>query len=245
MNLKLPFVSASSGDSGFGASDFSIKMTRVAAVTPTHGIILSAEAVFDTADAPDRGTGVDVLKLSGSSASFLKTGAIFALSGVHSVLIGNPDPGRSEVNLTTIDLYYVPWLANPKAYMTFDPAIIYNWENDKMSGALAVTYGQAVDLGILGNECFFLKPGAEVGGNRAPASASRSGSRSSASDWADRGGDLRRLTEGRPTLIPKARTLRFGPHVIRGEPDRIRTCDPLIKSQLLYQLSYRPHEAAD
>jgi hypothetical protein len=31
---------------------------------------------------------------------------------------------------------------------------------------------------------------------------------------------------------------------ICGEPDRIRTCDPLIKSQLLYQLSYRPHEAA-
>ncbi len=28
-----------------------------------------------------------------------------------------------------------------------------------------------------------------------------------------------------------------------GEPDRIRTCDPLIKSQLLYQLSYRPHDA--
>lgn len=25
-----------------------------------------------------------------------------------------------------------------------------------------------------------------------------------------------------------------------GEPDRIRTCDPLIKSQLLYQLSYGP-----
>ncbi len=25
-----------------------------------------------------------------------------------------------------------------------------------------------------------------------------------------------------------------------GEPDRDRTCDPLIKSQLLYQLSYRP-----
>ena len=26
-----------------------------------------------------------------------------------------------------------------------------------------------------------------------------------------------------------------------GEPDRIRTCDPLIKSQLLYQLSYGPN----
>jgi hypothetical protein len=28
--------------------------------------------------------------------------------------------------------------------------------------------------------------------------------------------------------------------VYNGEPDRIRTCDPLIKSQLLYQLSYGP-----
>lgn len=26
-----------------------------------------------------------------------------------------------------------------------------------------------------------------------------------------------------------------------GEPNRIRTCDPLIKSQLLYQLSYGPN----
>ncbi len=29
-----------------------------------------------------------------------------------------------------------------------------------------------------------------------------------------------------------------------GEPNRIRTCDPLIKSQLLYQLSYGPNTAA-
>ena len=28
-----------------------------------------------------------------------------------------------------------------------------------------------------------------------------------------------------------------------GEPDRIRTCDPLIKSQLLYQLSYGPDQS--
>ena len=27
-----------------------------------------------------------------------------------------------------------------------------------------------------------------------------------------------------------------------GERDRIRTCDPLIKSQLLYQLSYAPYD---
>ena len=28
--------------------------------------------------------------------------------------------------------------------------------------------------------------------------------------------------------------------ILDGEPSRTRTCDPLVKSQLLYQLSYRP-----
>jgi hypothetical protein len=32
---------------------------------------------------------------------------------------------------------------------------------------------------------------------------------------------------------------------MRGERDRIRTCDPLIKSQLLYQLSYAPTRAGN
>ena len=32
---------------------------------------------------------------------------------------------------------------------------------------------------------------------------------------------------------------------LRGERDRIRTCDPLIKSQLLYQLSYAPTRAGN
>src|SRR6266540_6678660 len=28
--------------------------------------------------------------------------------------------------------------------------------------------------------------------------------------------------------------------ILNGEPSRTRTCDPLVKSQLLYRLSYRP-----
>jgi hypothetical protein len=166
LNFKLPLVSNSLGESGFGVSDVSVKLSRVLAVTPAYGIVVGAEAVFDTADAPDRGVGVDVLKLSGVYAIFLKNGAIFAPSVVHSESFGDPDPGRSDISLTTIDLYYVPRLANPKAYMTLDPAIIYNWENDQVSGALAVTYGQSVDLGIPGNESFFIKPSAGIGGNR-------------------------------------------------------------------------------
>ena len=46
----------------------------------------------------------------------------------------------------------------------------------------------------------------------------------------------------RPATLRKSkRPVRCRPGLaVSGEPDRIRTCDPLIKSQLLYQLSYRP-----
>ncbi|RGP37529.1 hypothetical protein D1012_10010 [Pseudotabrizicola alkalilacus] len=166
LNLKLPFVSTSFGETGFGVGDFSVKISRVLTITPSYGIIVGAEAVFDTADAPNRGAGVDVLELSGAYAFFFKSGTILAPALLHSMSIGNPDPGRQDVSQTTFDLYYVPKLRNPKAYMTVDPAIIYDWETDKFSGALAVTYGQAVDLGLAGNESFFIKPSIGIGRNR-------------------------------------------------------------------------------
>lgn len=73
LNLKLPVISTSLGDSGFGVSDLSVKLSRVLTVTPTYGIVLGAEAVFATADAPDRGAGVDALKLSASTPSSFPT----------------------------------------------------------------------------------------------------------------------------------------------------------------------------
>src|SRR5438477_20486 len=39
----------------------------------------------------------------------------------------------------------------------------------------------------------------------------------------------------RLAILPTAFSVRKS-----GEPSRTRTCDPLVKSQLLYQLSYRP-----
>ncbi len=46
------------------------------------------------------------------------------------------------------------------------------------------------------------------------------------------------------TSLSQTKSGRSGnlPQIVEnnGEPSRARTCDPLIKSQLLYQLSYRP-----
>jgi len=47
----------------------------------------------------------------------------------------------------------------------------------------------------------------------------------------------------RHKIVSTTKRQAFQPAVIipnSGEPSRARTCDPLIKSQLLYQLSYRP-----
>lgn len=166
LDFKLPLVSNSFGESGFGVGDFSVKASRVLTIKPTYGIIIGAEAVFDTADAPDRGAGADVLKLSGAYAFFLESGVILAPALLHSISIGDPDPGRLDVNVTTLDFYYVPKLRNPGSYVTVDPAVLYDWDTNKASGALAVTYGQSVDLGFQGNESFFIKPSIGIGGNR-------------------------------------------------------------------------------
>ena len=39
-------------------------------------------------------------------------------------LEGGNDEGV-DVNVTALDFYYVPKLANPKTYLTFDPAVIH------------------------------------------------------------------------------------------------------------------------
>ncbi len=79
LNLKLPLVSTSFGEDGFGVSDFSVKLTRVAAVTPAYGIVLGAEAVFDTADAPDRGAGKESFFIKPSAGIGGNRGSDFGL----------------------------------------------------------------------------------------------------------------------------------------------------------------------
>ena len=48
-----------------------------------------------------------------------------------------------------------------------------------------------------------------------------------------------------PLMLPMVLTKKTGAIIrtapaLNGERDRIRTCDPVIKSHLLYQLSYAP-----
>jgi hypothetical protein len=164
--FKLPITSVDTlGNGSFGLGDVSAKVSHVASVTKTHGIVLGAEMIFNTADRPELGTGKTVFKPSFIYAFFLNGGHIFAPALVHSVSIAG-DANRENVNATTIDFYFVPKLANPKFYMTLDPALTQDWHADKFYLITALTVGYTVGPMMGGTGQVFVKPSVGLGGDK-------------------------------------------------------------------------------
>lgn len=164
VELKLPIVSTNIlDDTEYGLGDFSLKFTHLSSLTQQYGVLLTLEAIFDTAAAADHGAGSNVLRPGITYARFLSGGAIFAPTLQHAFTVGETDPGRTDVNLTVLDLYYVPKLDDPLNYMTIDPALIYDWERDQLSPTLAVTVGRVIPTGLPGSSSFFLKPSVGIG----------------------------------------------------------------------------------
>lgn len=153
------------GNNSLGLGDVSVKLTRVLKVTRQYGIVVGGELAFDTADRLELGSGKTVFKANFVYAKFLKGGSIFAPALVHSISVAGKD-SRADVNSTTLDLYYVPRLKNKKLFMTVDPAIIHDWENDKTYGSVAVTFGQKLGKMFGGNGQVFVKPSVLIGSDR-------------------------------------------------------------------------------
>jgi len=165
MTFTLPYASGPIDDS-FGLGDLNLKFVQVLDVNASRGYAYTVKLTFDTADRPDLGGGQTVLELSGFYAKFLKNGSIIAPSLVHTVGLGDEDPGRSKINMTTFDFYYVPKLATNKIFITFDPALIYDWERDKGYASLTTTFGFPMGKAFGGDSQIFIKPQILAGGNR-------------------------------------------------------------------------------
>jgi hypothetical protein len=166
VKVKLPITSLDAlGDSSYGLGDVSAKVSHVASVSKTHGIVLGAEMIFDTASRPELGTGKTVFKPSFIYAFFLEDGHIFAPALVQSVSIAG-DENRDNINSTTIDFYFVPKLANPKFFMTLDPAITKDWHNDKFFFITAATVGYTIGPMLGGKGQVIVKPTIGLGGDK-------------------------------------------------------------------------------
>jgi len=165
--LKLPVTRVDVfGNNGAGLGDVSVQVGKVFGVTREGGHVVQAEVFFDTATRPELGAGNSVLKATYVRAFFLQDGAILAPSFVQSVsLLGGDD--RPKVNFSTIDLYYVPKMEDPRNLVTFDPNVNYNCENGNRFASLAVTLGRNIGPSPIGGNHFVLvKPAILVGGDR-------------------------------------------------------------------------------
>lgn len=168
-NMSLEFrLAYASGpiDDSYGLGDLSLKFTHVLEVNASYGIAYTAKLSFDSADRPDLGAGQTVLELSGFYARFLKNGGIVAPALVQTFGLGDEDPGRNKVNITTFDFYYVPKLSTNIVYITFDPALIYDWERDKGFASLTTTFGFPMGKAFGGDSQIFIAPQILAGANR-------------------------------------------------------------------------------
>ncbi|QRZ12868.1 hypothetical protein JWJ88_09725 [Paracoccus methylovorus] len=164
LRLTLPVVGfdAPGIESGSDVGDIALRATHLLSVTRERGIVLQGELIGDTAGRAELGYGATVVKATAIYAKFLEGGRIFAPAISHTQSIG----GDRQTRETTIDFYYVPKLPDPAWYMTVDPAIISDWENDRVYSSVAVTAGRAVGKVGGGVAQVYLKPGIFIGNDR-------------------------------------------------------------------------------
>ena len=153
------------GDSSYDIGDFSIELAHVFGLNKQGAYVAKGEMIFDTADRAELGTGQNVFKGTLIYAKFLKGGNIFAPAIVQSNSVWG-DNRRADVNFTTFDFYYVPKLSDPKNLITYDPALNFDWENNKEFASLAITFGRVIGPQLGGKGILFIKPSIFSGGDR-------------------------------------------------------------------------------
>ena len=164
VTLLVPFVSTDiAGNEDYDLGDASLKLSHVYKLTRDHGIVLQAEVVFDTAARDELGAQANVFKGTVIYAKFLASGAIFAPAfGFNDSFGPDGNPVRSFV----ADFYYVPKLSDRRYYMTIDPTLTLDRENDAKFASLAVTLGRVIGPAFGGSSQVYVKPGVFVGGDR-------------------------------------------------------------------------------
>jgi hypothetical protein len=167
LKLKAPVTAIDvRGDSSYGLGDVSAKLTHVFGVTRAHGMVVNFELVADTAGRDELGGGKWVAKPGFIYAFFLEGGHIFAPAVVQSLSFAGRG-NRNDINQTVVDFYLVPKFKDSPIYVTLDPAVTLDWENDTQFLTTAFTLGYKLGPMLGGNGQAFVKPSVGLGADRA------------------------------------------------------------------------------
>ncbi|MBI5363683.1 MAG: hypothetical protein HZA53_10930 [Planctomycetes bacterium] len=168
MNLrtKLPFaVSDAAGGTDSGLGDISVRWNWIADVTLTDAWLVGFDLMLDTASEDVLGRGKNIGAPVVTRAWFLNATTIFAPTLQENVGFGG-DSARADVNETLIDLYFVKTAADKKSWLTVDPTVVLDWENDAVPVTLEVEYGWNLGGAFGGALNAFVRPGIGIGSDR-------------------------------------------------------------------------------
>lgn len=163
--FTVPFAD-NSLNSSYGIGDISITYIDVFYLTKENGSAFTAELFLDTASRDGNGYGQLAMETQIFYAFFLDNGSIFAPAWVQTFGLEGGNDNGGKLNVSTFDFYFVPKLPDPQYYMTVDPAVIHDWENDKTFGSLQVTFGMLTGRVFGGDSQVFIKPGIQIGNDR-------------------------------------------------------------------------------
>lgn len=167
LRLTVPFIQNDlAGRESYSLSDVGLSISRVLELTRQYGLVVSGEMTFDTANETEGGTGKNVFRGTVAYVKFLPGGIIFAPTLNQSNSIWG-DRDRRDINMTVLDFYIVPKLADPKTFVTFDPALNGNWEIGAQFFSLAMTVGRALGPAFGGRSQIYVRASSYAGGERA------------------------------------------------------------------------------
>jgi hypothetical protein len=99
-------------------------------------------------------------------AFFLPGNMIFAPAHKHGLSLAGEDD-RAEIHSGTLDFYLVRKFDQGRQWLTFDPTLLFDYENDRYeSAAVRLTCGRVLAKAGDGVLSGFVKPGSGIGSDR-------------------------------------------------------------------------------
>jgi len=167
IGVELPFLASdASGSDQAGLSDVVLKTSWIPYATRKMGLALGADLTTPTATQDVLGTEKWQLAPSLTAAFFLPHSVIFAPAYKHGFSFAGEDD-RADIHTGTLDFYLVWKFDRSRQWLTLDPTLLFDYENDRYESAtVRLTYGRV--LGKVGEAVLsgFIKPDVGVGCDR-------------------------------------------------------------------------------
>lgn len=168
LRVKVPLAwTDAQGDGETGLGDIQLRYNWLSYADTKQAVLLGAELTADSASEDVLGRGKWIISPLVTYAMFLNKNVIFAPTYQHNLSFAG-DGDRGDVNESVLDFYLVMTADNKKSWVTIDPTLGIDWENDeRMPFSVEVELGRNIGTLLGGALNAYLRPGIGIGQDRA------------------------------------------------------------------------------